>query len=118
MVQGVCVGSCVDADAEGSDSVNTVVKHNVVHGKLPPLKGHVLPDSPPEGKLWGHLATDLKAKWGGGEQSGLEASVTLGTGRLGGYRPLELRLTCLSLFLLLCALLCRERSGEGPPGAF
>ena len=34
-VQGVCVESCVDADEEGSDSVNTVVKRNVVHGKLP-----------------------------------------------------------------------------------
>lgn len=79
------------------------MKHDVVRGKLPPLKGRVLPDSPPEGKPQGHLATDLKVRWGRGGQSGLEASVTLGTGRLGGYSPLELRLTCLSLFLLLCA---------------
>lgn len=62
----------MNADAEGSVSVNTLVKHNVVHGKLPPLKRHVLPDSPPEGKLRGHLATDLKVKWGGGGRSGLE----------------------------------------------
>lgn len=34
-VQGVCVESCVDAEEEGSDSVNTVVKRNVVRGKLP-----------------------------------------------------------------------------------
>ena len=77
----------MDADAEGSDSVNTLVKH-VVHGKLPPLKRHVLPDSPLEGKLRGHLATDLKVKWGGGGRSGLEVSVTLRS-----ELTLELRLT-------------------------
>lgn len=33
-VQGVCVESCLDADEEGSDSVNTVVKRNVVRWKL------------------------------------------------------------------------------------
>ena len=69
----------MDADAEGSDSVNTLVKH-VVHGNLPPLKRYVLPDSPPEGKLRGHLATDLTVMGGGGGRSGLEVSVTLRSG--------------------------------------
>lgn len=108
----------MDADAEGSDSVNTVVKHNVVHGKLPPLKRHVLPDSPPEGKLRGHLATDLKVKWGRGEQAGLEVSVTLRSGCLGGYRPLELRLTVSLCSSSSVHLLCRKKSGEGTPGGF